>query len=160
MAQGGIGKKRLIVIGTTLLAGLLLSTGVRAGDVEDIIALEKGHYLAHNNGDVDTWVQYHLPERDGYSPGGGLLSEGTASEEERKSLKAQFDAGMKYNHRLIQVDVKVFGDIAITTGYVVGSSTSPNGTTNQVMMRRTGVVIKRDGQWKELHNHLSPVVAP
>jgi len=152
--------KRLMVIGTTLLAGLLLSTGVQAGDVEDIIALEKGHYLARNNGDVDTWVQYHLPERDGYGPGGGLLSEGTTTEEERKSLKAQFDAGMKYNHRLIQVDVKVFGDIAITTGYVVGSSTSPNGTTNQVMMRRTGVVIKRDGQWKELHNHLSPVVAP
>ena len=152
--------KQLMLIGTTLLAGLLLSTGVQAGDVEDIIALEKGHYLARNNGDVDTWVQYHLPERDGYGPGGGLLSEGTTTEEERKSLKAQFDAGMKYNHRLIQVDVKVFGDIAITTGYVVGSSTSPDGTTNQAMMRRTGVVIKRDGQWKELHNHLSPVVAP
>ncbi len=68
--------------------------------------------------------------------------------------------GAGHNHRLIQVDVEVFGDIAITTGYVVGSSTSPDGTTNQVMMRRTGVVIKRDGQWKELHNHLSPVVTP
>ncbi len=67
---------------------------------------------------------------------------------------------MKYNHRLVHVEVKVFGDTAITTGYVVGSSTSPDGTTRRVMMRRTGVVIKRNGQWKELHNHLSPVVAP
>ncbi len=152
--------KRLIVIGTTLLAGLLLSTGVQAGDVEDIIALEQGHYLARNNGDVDTWVQYHLPERDGFGPGGGLLSQGTSAEEEKRSLQAQLDAGMKYNHRLVHVEVKIFGDTAITTGYVVGSATSPDGTTSQAMMRRTGVVIKRNGQWKELHNHLSPVVAP
>ena len=152
--------KLLMLIGTTLLAGLLLSTGVQAGDVEDIIALEQGHYLARNNGDVDTWVQYHLPERDGFGPGGGLLSQGTSAEEEKGSLKAQFDAGMKYNHRLIHVEVKIFGDTAITTGYVVGSATSPDGTTSQAMMRRTGVVIKRNGQWKELHNHLSPVVAP
>ncbi len=152
--------KRLVVIGTTLLAGLLLSTGVQAGDVEDIIALEQGHYLARNNGDLDTWVQYHLPEHYGFGPGGALLSHGTSAEEEKRSLKAQLDAGMKYNHRLVHDDVKVFGDVAITTGYVVGSSTSPDGRTNQVMMRRTGVVIKRDGQWKELHNHLSPVVAP
>ncbi len=152
--------KGLIVIGTILLAGLLLSTGVQAGDVEDIIALEQGHYLARNNGDLDTWVQYHLPERYGFGPGGGLLSHGTSAEEEKRSLKAQLDGGMKYNHRLVHVDVKVFGDVAITTGYVVGSSTSPDGRTNQAMMRRTGVVIKRNGQWKELHNHLSPVVAP
>ncbi len=152
--------KQLMLIGTTLLAGLLLTSGVQAGDVEDIIALEQGHYLARNNGDVDTWVQYHLSERDGFGPGGGLLSQGTSAEEEKRSLKAQFDAGMKYNHRLIHVKVKIFGDTAITTGYVVGSATSPDGTTSQAMMRRTGVVIKRNGQWKELHNHLSPVVAP
>ena len=152
--------KQLMVIGMTLVAGLLLSTGVQAGDVEDIIALEKGHYLARNNGDLDTWVQYHLPERDGFGPGGDLLSGGTSAEEEKRGLKAQLDAGMKYNHRLVHVDVKVFGDTAITTGYVVGSSTSPDGKTNRAMMRRTGVVIKRNGQWKELHNHLSPVVAP
>ena len=152
--------KQLMLIGTTLLAGLLLSTGVQAGDVEDIIALEQGHYLARNNGDVDTWVQYHLPERDGFGPGGGLLSQGTSAEEEKRSLQAQLDAGIKYNHRLVHVEVKIFGDTAITTGYVVGSATSPDGTTSQAMMRRTGVVIKRNGQWKELHNHLSPVVAP
>ena len=152
--------KQLLVTGTTLLAGLLLSTGVQAGDVEDIIALEQGHYLARNNGDVDTWVQYPLPERDGFGPGGGLLSQGTSAEEEKRSLKAQLDAGMKYNHRLVHVEVKIFGDTAITTGYVVGSATSPDGTTSQAMTRRTGVVIKRNGQWKELHNHLSPVVAP
>ena len=152
--------KQLMLIGTILLTGLLLTPGVQAGDVEDIIALEQGHYLARNNGDVDTWVQYHLPERDGFGPGGGLLSQGTSAEKEKRSLKAQFDAGMKYNHRLIHVEVKIFGDTAITTGYVVGSATSPDGTTSQAMMRRTGVVIKRNGQWKELHNHLSPVVAP
>lgn len=108
--------KQLIMIGTALLAGLLLSTGAQAGDVEDIIALEQGHYLARNAGDLDTWVRYHLPERDRFGPGGGLLSQGTSGEEEKRSLKAQLDAGMKYNHRLVHVEVKVFGDTAITTG--------------------------------------------
>jgi len=147
-------------MGTIFLAGLLLTSGVQAGDVEDIIALEQGHYLARNAGDLDTWVDYHLPERDGFGPAGGLLSQGTSAEEEKSSLQAQLDAGMKYNHRLVHVEVKIYGDTAITTGYVVGSSTSPDGTTRQVMMRRTGVVLRTNGQWKELHNHLSPVVAP
>jgi len=152
--------KRPVVIGTIFLAGLLLTSRVQAGDVEDIIALEQGHYLARNAGDLDTWVDYHLPERDGFGPAGGLLSQGTSAEEEKSSLQAQLDAGMKYNHRLVHVEVKIYGDTAITTGYVVGSSTSPDGTTRQVMMRRTGVVLRTNGQWKELHNHLSPVVAP
>ena len=112
---------------------------------------------------TETWIpgcNTIYPNGDGFGPGGGLLSQGTSAEEEKRSLKAQLDAGMKYNHQLIHVEVKIFGDTAITTGYVVGSATSPDGTTSQAMMRRTGVVIKRNGQWKELHNHLSPVVAP
>ena len=119
--------KQLMVIGTTLLAGLLLSTGVQAGDVEDIIALEQGHYLARNTGDLDTWVQYHLPERDGFGPGGGLLSQGTSAEEEKRSLKAQLDAGMKYNHRLVHVEVKIFGDTAIPQATWWGPPPLPMG---------------------------------
>ena len=104
--------KRPVVIGTIFLAGLLLTSGVQAGDVEDIIALEQGHYLARNAGDLDTWVDYHLPERDGFGPAGGLLNQGTSAEEEKRSLQAQLDAGMKYNHRLVHVEVKIFGDAA------------------------------------------------
>ena len=141
-----------------LLGSMFMMPVVVADDIEDIKALEQGHYAARNNGDVETWSSYHTAERDSFGPGGGLLSQPTSLEDERKSLEAQLAAGVQYNHQLRHIQVRVYGNVAVSTSYVVGSSTSPEGTTSRVNMRRTTVLIKEDGQWKEVHNHLSPVV--
>ena len=145
-----------------LLAVLLGSTFmmpvVVADDIENIKALEQGHYAARNKGNVATWSSYHTTERDSFGPGGGLLSKPTSLEDERKSLEAQLAGGVQYNHQLRHIQVRVYGNTAVSTSYVVGSSTSPKGTTSRVNMRRTTVLIKENGHWKEVHNHLSPVV--
>jgi len=48
---------------------------------------------------------------------------------------------------------------AVTTGYGVGMVTLLDGTTQQVAYRRTSVLIKQGGQWKEVHQHRSPAAA-
>ena len=70
--------------------------------------------------------------------------------------KATLAAGVQYNHQLRHIQVRVYGNTALSTSYVVGSSTSPDGTTSRVNMRRTTVLIKEDGQWKEVHTPPSP----
>ena len=147
--------RRLIAVG---LGSVFMMSVVWADDIADIEALEQGHYAARNRGDVETWSSYHTAERDSFGPGGGLLSKPTSLEDERKSLEAQLAAGVKYNHQLRHIQVRVSGNTALSTSYVTGSSTSPDGTIRNVNMRRTTVLIKEDGKWKEVHNHLSPVV--
>jgi len=58
------------------------------------------------------------------------------------------------------VNNKEIGTTAIVTGYLVGTTTGPDGTATQVRNQRTGVLIKQGGQWKEVHRHLSPVRLP
>jgi ketosteroid isomerase-like protein len=147
--------KQLIAV---LLVSAFIIPMVWADDIADIKALEQGHYAARNRGDVPTWSSYHTAERDSFGPGGALLSKPASLEDERESLEAQLASGVKYNHQLRHIDVRVYGDTALSTSYVTGSSTSPDGTTRNVNMRRTTVLIKEGGRWKEVHNHLSPVV--
>jgi ketosteroid isomerase-like protein len=80
-------------------------------------------------------------------------------EQQRASWQDQFDAGFKFNFELRHLKVKVYGDAAIVTGYVMGTSTSPDGTTQETTTRRTAVLIKQGGEWKEAHTHISPLKA-
>ncbi len=57
-------------------------------------------------------------------------------------------------------EVEVYGNVAVVTGYTVGTITSPDGTARPIANRRTVVLIKQGGQWKIAHRHLSPVRLP
>ena len=77
-------------------------------------------------------------------------------EEQRNDLQARFDAGIKYNRQLRHLEVRIFGNLtALTTGYVLGTVTQPDGTVNQARVQRTAILIKQGGQWKQAHYHLS-----
>jgi ketosteroid isomerase-like protein len=80
-------------------------------------------------------------------------------DEETAALKADFESGLKLNMDLRHLDVKVYGNAAVVTGYVVGTSTAPSGVIEQVMNRRSAVLIKEGGKWKEVHLHSSPVIS-
>ncbi|MCH7804783.1 MAG: hypothetical protein IH937_11950 [Acidobacteria bacterium] len=48
----------------------------------------------------------------------------------------------------------------MTTSYGVGTVTQPDGTVNPTNNRITRVWVKQAGQWKQFHNHISPVRVP
>jgi len=144
---------------TLLVVGMFATAVAMADDVDDVKAAMGRYFAALNAGDTETVYQYRIAARDFFAPGGGLLSTSTSSlEEQKKSFQNQVNAGRKRNFRLRHMEVKVYGNTAIVTSYMVGTSVSPNGTTTQITgRRRTGVMIKQGGQWKEAHYHQSPL---
>ena len=151
-------KTLMVTTLTVLVAGMFLITVALADDADDIKTAETAHFAALSAGDVDVITQHHLAGHTGFPPEGGLLERFDSLEEERNNLRAQFDAGLKQNLQLRHLEVKIYGNLtAVTTGYVVGTVTAPDGTTQQVNGRRTAVLIKQGGQWKEVHAHNSPL---
>ncbi len=144
---------------TLLVVGMFLTTVAMADDVDDIRAADLSVHAAFNAGNASGVVQHYLPQRTTLT-GGGLLRRFDSLEEQRADIQARFDAGIKYNRQVRHLDVRVFGNTAVTTGYVVGTVTQPNGTTNQVNLQRTTVLIKQGGQWKQVHFHVSLLRGP
>lgn len=151
--------KRFFAAPMLLLAGMFLTGVAAAQDVEAIKAATLQHFATLNAGDAAAHIQHHLPEHTTFSGDGGLLEEFDSPEEEESSLRADFDSGLKLNLQLRHLKVKVYGNTAVVTGYVVGTATSPDGDTEQVTNRRTAVLIKQRGQWREVHLHASPLMA-
>ncbi len=75
-----------------------------------------------------------------------------------RDLQAVFDAGTGLDIYLRHVQVRIYGDAAVVTGYITGTTTNPDGSVVQTMDRRTAVLIRQGGEWKEVHSHASPVV--
>jgi len=140
---------------TLLVVGMFLATVAMADDVADIKALDLSVHTAFNAGNASAVVQHYLPDRTTFT--GGLLRRFDSLEEQRADIQARFDAGIKYNRQVRHLEVTVYGNTAVTTGYVVGTTTQPDGTTNQVRLLRTTVLIKQGGQWKQVHFHVSPL---
>lgn len=147
---------------TLLVIGIFATTGAMADDVDDVKAAVQGYFAALNTGDANAVFQYRIAERSSFNPLGALVTTPTSSlEEQKKSFQNQTNAGRKRNYRLTHVEVKVYGgDTAIVTGYLVGPTIAPNGSVTPHMDRRTGVMIKQGGQWKEVHHHQSPLRGP
>ena len=151
--------KRFVSLTMIFVCGVILSNVAWAGDVEDIKKATLEHFATLNAGNVAAHIEQHLQGHTTFGGDGGLLEADDSLEEEKNNLQADFDAGLKFNLRVRHLDVKVYGNTAVITGYVVGTSTAPDGKTEQVMIRRTAVLIKQGNKWKEVHLHSSPVVA-
>jgi len=112
---------------TLLVVGMFATTVAIADDVDDVKAVDLSVHAAFNAGNASAVVQHYLPERTTLT-GGGLLRRFHSLEEQRTDIQARFDAGIKYNRQVRHLEVTVYGNTAVTTGYVVGTGTQPDGT--------------------------------
>jgi len=145
---------------TLLVIGMFLTTVAMADDADDVKAVVERYVAALNAGDANAFIQLQAARNTRFAPGGGLLDRSDSLEERRKAFQASVDAGLKYNIQARHLEVSVYGNTAVTTNYGVGRITFPNGTAAQVNNRITTVLIKQGGQWKVVHQHISPVVLP
>ncbi len=136
---------------TLLVVGMFLMPAALADDVEDVKAAVQSYFAALNAGDANAYIQHFMPETSAFV-GTGLISHAHSLEEQRRTFEA---SGIKRNLQLRHLEVKVYGNTAIATGYVVGTTTNADGITNQANQQRTAVLIKQGGQWKEVHQHRS-----
>ena len=151
--------KRFFFLTMIFVCGVILSNVAWAGDVEDIKKATLEHFVTLNAGNVAAHIEHHLQGHTTFGGDGGLLSVDNSLEEEKKIMQADVDAGFKNDLSVTHLDVKVYGNTAVVTGYIVGTGTTPDGKTEQVMIRRTAVLIKKGNKWQEVHLHSSPVVA-
>ncbi len=135
---------------TLLVIGMFLTTGAMADDVDDVKAAVQKYITALNTGDVNAYVQSRTPESSAFGAG-GLLQRFHSVEEQRNRFQGLVDSGLEFNVQIRHLEVKVYGNAAIVTGYSVEGN-----TTDQ----RTGVWIKQGGQWKQAHRHESPLSTP
>jgi len=142
---------------TLLVVGMFLTTVAVADDADDVRAAVESYFDAINSGNAAAMVQRRMPEYSVFA-GGGFISRSHSLEEQRNNFQATVDAGQKRNLQVRHIEVKIYGNAAVVTGYLTGTNTTPDGTVNQLRQQRTGVWIKQGGQWKEVHRHSSPLL--
>ncbi len=139
---------------TLLVVGMFLPTVAMADDVDDVKAAVQSYFAALNSGNAAGYAQHRIP---GYSifGGGGLIERSGSVAQQRDDFQALADAGRKLDLELKHMEIRVYGNAAVVTGYLVGRNTAPDGTVNQTREQSTRVWIKQGGQWKEAHRHSS-----
>ncbi len=145
---------------TLLVVGMFATTIVMADDSDDVKAAVEELFAAIRAGDANGQSRPRMPDYSNFGRGGGLLLKNTSTEQQIKAFQATVDAGAKRNYQLRNLEVKVYGNAAVVTAYLVGTRTGANGNTVRMADRRTGVWIKQGGQWREAHMHQSPIRLP
>ncbi len=102
---------------------------------EEIIAAQHAHFETNRAGDARAHIAQHAPDATSFDAVGGLLVEAQSLEEQVRDLQAVFDAGTVLDNYLRHLQVRIYA-----------------------MNRRTAVLIRQGGEWKEVHSHASPVV--
>ncbi len=159
--------KQINTLLVVFVMGMLLTTAASADDVADVKAAVRQHTGNTNTGNVDGFVDQHLPGHSAFGPTGAPRRRSNSIEEERKRVQAEFDAARQRDPSRTSVrafskvevkdlEVRVYGTTAIATAYLAGINTFPDGRTEPLTLRLTSVWVKQDdGQWKEAHDHLS-----
>ena len=81
-------------------------------------------------------------------------------EEQRKGRRAVFDAVVKFKLQSRHLAISVDCDTTVTSNYGVGTITQPDGTATPTNNRISMFRIKQGEQWKQVHNHISPLRPP
>ena len=144
----------MVTLGLVLAA----STSVMADDVADITATMEEHFVTFKAGDAAGHIAHHMAGASSFGPEGGALTVSGSLEEATAELQADFDEGIKFDLRLEDLNIAVYGDMAVVTSLQTGTVTSPDGTIDKVNDRRTSVVVRDGSEWREVHTHISKYV--
>lgn len=123
-------------------------------DVADIKVAVLRHLAALNAGDVAARAKHYLSDSNGFGLDCGPLASGGFN---ARTAQAALDAGQNHDLRCRDLQVHIHNDAAITTAYLVGTVTTPNGTSKAVTGRGSWVHVREYGTWKIAHTHLSPL---
>lgn len=134
---------------------LLFSGLVHADDIVDVKGAEIAFNAASNAGRIAELAKFFLPGRTIYGSRGGGLRLGE-TEENLARRQAAFDAGRKVDYRIEKLEVRVYGDTAVSTFERVGTIQEVGSAPRDSHLRITGVWVKVDGGWRLAHRHESP----
>ncbi len=141
-----------------IIIGLVFTASALADDVADIKAAMEKHFVTINAGDAAGHIAHHEAVNSSFGGDGGALAVNDSLDEETAELQATFDEGTKFDFKLEDLEVAVYGDTAVVTSLQTGTVTTADGKTEKVKNRRTAVVIRHGSDWKEVHSHISAYI--
>ena len=74
-------------------------------------------------------------------------------------LQAAVTAGFRVHVQPRDIDIKIYGNVAVTVAYLDGSITLPGGEPRPGTWRYSETRVKIDGIWKVVQYHISPMAA-
>lgn len=135
-----------------------LAMAYPAGEEDQLKAIMDAHLNAINTAQSAEIARHHLPGHSEFGATGAKLGVSGDFDLQYERNEDIFGSGFTFDWHNEDLRIQVFGNAAIIAGYVVGTTTAPNGTVTNVRNRRTTVLIKTDGDWKEIHVHNSPLL--
>src|SRR5262245_21544070 len=108
----------------TTFALWLWSTAYIASAADDAAAVRatiQKVFTAYRAGDVDTVRKYFLSDVSGFGLDGGLLGRGLSIQ----GFKAAYAAGYRSNLRVNHLEVTLYDNTALATGYLAGTISFP-----------------------------------
>ena len=140
----------------TLVALTVFTGPAIADDADDVRATIERHYAAIHAKDLEAVGSHHLKDFSMFPSDGGVLWEPDWREvSERMGMTFEFPT---LNVRMSNFNALVYGNVAVATFYLVGTS-SHAGETRNVTNRVSAVWVKDGSEWKEAHHHESPLRA-
>jgi len=107
----------------------------------------------YNSGNVDKIERRLAPQHNRFQGEGGFLTSFNTPE-----LRQAFQARLKINIEVQNLEAAVYGDSAIATFFMATTVTPPNGTPRTEGPWRVSYFLnKQDNAWKLVHAHQSPV---
>ena len=150
--------RKVIAVLSVVACGILVAAASVADDVADIKSTMEKHFVTFKAGDTAGHVAHHMAGHSAFAPDGGPLVVIDSLEEEMAELQAEYDEGYKFDFQLVDLDVAMYGDMAVVTSLQTGTVTTPDGKTENVENRRTAIVVRDGSDWKEVHSHISAYV--
>ena len=146
-------------LATLFVVSMFLTTVAMADDADDAKAVVLEHFTTLNAGNMDAHLeQHHIAQLNRFMRN-GLRVHFSSFEEQKNQIRTVYDNGSKYNLQLRDVEVNVYGNSAVVSGYLTGNIVRRNGTVS-VTDRYSAMLIKQGGQWKTVHTHNSQLRIP
>lgn len=138
------------VFGAVLLAYAVATGGAAAQEAEVRGAITET-LSSWSSGDFETFGGYYSADARGFFLDGGNLVQGINVQ----ALKAGYDAGLRAEFELRDLDVSVVDGVAVSSGYLDGSLTLPGGVVQSGTWRYTETRVREAGTWKVIQFHFS-----
>ena len=138
---------------------LLVASSARAQSPTDIAAVRatiERHYAAIRGGDNETVLAQHMPQFSWFPGAGELLWTFETIEQQLTEVNAALGDATVDTH-IRHLDVRLYGNVAVATYYLVGSVSAAGGVVTTGPWRVSEVWVREGNVWREAHHHESPL---
>ena len=132
----------------------LAATTARAQEA-DVRAAMEGMLVAWNTGDFAQLADSYHPDTRGYFLDGGILLRGFNA----AALQAAHAAGFRASFTARNVDINVYGNVAVSVAFLDGELTLPGAPPESGSWRYTETRLLEDGVWRIVQYHFSKLDA-